>query len=121
MKIELPFKTLTVNHLYGHHGFRKFLMPEAKKLRKEIESKVLDMNLDVRNLKDKKLKVEIDIYENWLTKAGTVRKKDLANREKFLIDSVFNTIGIDDKFIYEINMRKIQSEQEKFIITICEQ
>ena len=68
--------------------------------------------------KDEQLKVTTLVYESWYTKKGDVKKKDLANREKFLIDSVFSALGIDDKFIFEHTMRKVQSDEEKVIIRI---
>ncbi|KKL27343.1 hypothetical protein LCGC14_2386060, partial [marine sediment metagenome] len=49
---------------------------------------------------------------------GTVAKKDISNREKFLIDSVFKSLEIDDKFIWKHTMKKIESESEKAIIRI---
>ena len=37
IEIKIPFKTPTINHLYGQRGFRKYLKPEAKILRKGIK------------------------------------------------------------------------------------
>jgi len=45
-------------------------------------------------------------------------EKDIANRKKFLIDSVFRGLGLDDSFIFEHTMFKVQSEEEKAAITI---
>ena len=120
MIITIPIKTLSVNHLYGFKGYRKFLTKEGKELRRFIEEQVdeqIDF-LDLPDYRDKKLSVLVDVYENWLTKKGKVARKDVANREKFLIDSVFNRLGIDDKFIFKHEMRKIQSKTEKSIIKI---
>ena len=64
------------------------------------------------------LKVVIEVHEDWYTKKQIVRRIDIANREKFLVDSVFNALGIDDKFIFEHTMRKIQDTEEFSIIEI---
>lgn len=118
MIITIPFRTPTINHLYGQRGFRKYLMPEAKKLREEIKEIVLkDISFICPNLNDG-LKVTTEIHEDWFCKNGSVKRKDIANREKFLIDSVFDALGIDDKFIFGHTMRKIQSNEEKAIIII---
>ena len=116
MIIEIPFKTPTINHLYGQCGVRKFMKPEAKKLREEIKDIV--GNRPTEFLEGKKLLVEVEVHEDWHTKAGLVKRKDIANREKFLIDSIFDAIGVDDKFIFEHIMRKIQSDEEKAIVRI---
>lgn len=117
--ITIPFKTPTVNHLYFTWQNRRILTKEARALKEDITKTVK------KQTKDKfpwnaKLSVEVDIYENWLTKKGEVARKDVANREKFLIDSVFKALGIDDKFIYIHKMQKIQSNEEKAVIRISE-
>ena len=65
------------------------------------------------------LKVTIGIRENWYNKNGTVKKMDVANREKFLIDSIFKALKIDDRYIWEIKLTKLHSEDiERAIIDI---
>lgn len=111
----LPVKTPTVNHLYWHRGNIKIMYDVAKRLREQI----IQLIPNSIGLAGHKLKVEIDIYEDWLTKKGEVKHKDIANREKFLVDSIFKGLGIDDKFIYELTMRKIQdTTQEGALVRI---
>lgn len=74
------------------------------------------LNRDTLN--NKNLKVNILIFEDWYCKNGSVKKKDVANREKFLIDAVFEALGIDDRFIFIERIEKIQSASEKAIIDI---
>ena len=117
MIITIPFKTPSINHLHGHNKFGAFyLRPEAKKLREEI--KEICHNFNSEKLNEKKLKVITEIYEDWLTKKGLIKRVDVSNREKFLIDSVFDAINIDDKFIFEHTMKKVQSDQEFAIVKI---
>ena len=113
MNIIIPFKTPTINHLYGQHGFRKYLKPDAVKLRKEI----IDICKNLVCSKGK-LKVEVNIHENWYTKKEKVKIKDIANREKFLIDSIFKALKIDDKMIFKHTMEKIQDTKEYAIVNI---
>lgn len=103
----LPFKTPTVNHLYWHRGNIRIMYQTAKKLREDI----IKLITPCPELEGNKLSVKIEIYENWLCKNGSVKKKDIANREKFLIDSIFKGLNIDDRYIYEHTMIKVQSEQ----------
>lgn len=116
MIITIPFKTPTINHLYGFRGFHKFLTKEAKIIKEEIKKQVPKFLPPLNP--NEKVKVTIEIYENWLTKKGDVARKDISNREKFLMDSIFEVLEIDDKFIFEHTMRKIQSNEEKAIVTI---
>ena len=118
MIIKIPFKTPTVNHLYFNWKNRRILTKEAKEMKKDIFQIVIRLiPFDLSELKGK-LKVEVEIHENWFTKKGLVARKDIANREKFLIDAIFDAIGIDDKFIFEHRLLKIQDEEEFALIKI---
>ena len=117
MLIKIPFKTPSVNIMYGHNmrgGF--YLKKEGKDLRKEI-IEIVD-NMEATMFYEDELKVTVEIHENWYTKDGRVKKKDIANREKFLIDSVFEALDIDDKMIFEHKMSKVQSNEEFALIKI---
>lgn len=121
MKITIPWKTPSINHLYGQHGVRKYLKPEAKRLREEIKKIVNKKIGQEERPEPTKLSVSVKIYENWLCKNGTVKRKDISNREKFLVDSIFDSIGIDDKLIYKHTMEKIQSETEEKAVVVIEE
>lgn len=113
---KIPFKTPTINHLYWHRGNMKVMTKEAKMLRAEIDVIVPP----APELQDKKVRVSVFIHENWHTQKGDVKKKDVANREKFLIDSVFNSMALDDKFIFEHHIYKIQDNAEFSMIEVEE-
>lgn len=115
--IKLPFKTPSINHVYGFRGHIKYIKPEAKKLRQEI-IKIVKTVLKESYTFDLHLKVTVEVYENWYTKKGTVKRMDVANREKFLIDSVFEGLDVDDKHIFEYITRKVQSDEEYALIKI---
>lgn len=116
IEIKLPFKTPTINLLYWHRGNIKIMKTEARKLREEIKEIVIkSLPFFCPNL-NAGLKVRVEIHENWFCKNGSVKKKDVANREKFLIDSVFGALGIDDKFIFEHNIIKVQDKNSEFAI-----
>ena len=117
-QIKLPFKTPTINHLYWHKGNMKIMKTEAKKLREDISKIVVSRLPFVCSNLNSGLKVTVEIHENWLTKKGEVKKKDVANREKFLIDSVFGALGIDDKFIFQHHISKVQDTEEFAIVRI---
>jgi|TARA_R100001530_G_scaffold2717_1_gene4398 Holliday junction resolvase RusA-like endonuclease len=114
--IVIDRKTLTINHLYGQRGFRKFIKKEGKELREYIK-KCVKAQFEGLIFEDK-LSVTIRICEDWLTKKGEVKRKDLDNRCKFLLDSIFSALNIDDKYVYELKMCKVQSDKEKAIVII---
>lgn len=118
IEIIIPFKTPTINHLYWHRGNVKIMKSEAKKLRDDIFDIVVEKL--PHNLSKRELRVVTEIHEDWYNKGnGLVKKKDVANREKFLIDSVFRALQIDDCYIFEHVLIKKNSKKEfcKMIIT----
>lgn len=121
IEIKIPFKTPTINHLYGQRrsGVR-FIKQEAVDLKKVIQLIIMNLKIIHPNLSGKKLSVTTEIHEDWFCKNGSVKRKDISNREKFLIDSVFEALGLEDKFIFEHTMRKIQSDKEFAVIQIKE-
>lgn len=123
MRIKIRFKTPTINHLYGQRGSMRFLTKEAKELKEKIKEIVIDASSKDIDGWDKikaeiPLRVHVFIYENWYCKNGSVKRVDIANREKFLIDSVFDALGIDDKFIFSHTMTKLNSVNEYALIEI---
>jgi len=118
MIIKIPFKTPTVNHMYFNWNNRRILTKEARELKKEI----LEIVKKVKQPFNKKifLKVNVKIYEDWFTKKGEIKRKDISNREKFLIDSIFEALGLDDKQIFIHTMKKKQSSKEYAEIIIEE-
>ena len=121
IEIKIPFKTPTVNNLYTPWKGRMILKKEARKI-KEAINYIVDQTIGnvFKNRIDTKLKVKIEIHENWYTLKGDVKRKDIANREKFLVDSIFESLGLEDKYIFEHSMKKVQSKEEFAIIKIEE-
>lgn len=57
-----------------------------------------------------------DIYTETLFKNGKVRKLDLQNMEKALIDAICEQLGLFDEFIFQKQTRKIQSDKDRIEI-----
>lgn len=118
MKLKIPFKTPTINHLYFNWNNRRILTKKAKELKIEIKEVVKKQLTNEKFNENEKLKINIDIYEDWYCKNGSIKRKDISNREKFLVDSIFDAININDKQIFKHTMNKIQSDKEFSIVEI---
>lgn len=59
-----------------------------------------------------------DIYTEVYFKNGKVRKLDLQNLEKCLIDCVCEKLGIGDEFIFEKHTRKLGGEKDRIEVEI---
>tara|TARA_Y100000034_G_C6648341_1_gene283666 strand:+ start:181 stop:567 length:387 start_codon:yes stop_codon:yes gene_type:complete len=120
MELIIDKRCPTYNHLYWHRGNMKIMKSDAKELRRYI-IKCVDEQIEpetILGLIDKKLSITMEIHENWFTKKDLVKKLDLDNRCKFLIDSVCIGLRIDDKFVFGLKMKKVQSKEEKARVII---
>ena len=121
--ITIDKRTPSVNHLYGHTKFGAFyLKPQAKVLKHQIiesaKSQLAKQGYDSNMWKYRLLRVHTKIYESWWTLKNTVKKKDIANREKFLIDSIMEGLELDDSYVWEHILTKVDSDVEKAEITL---
>ncbi len=64
------------------------------------------------------LSIDIELHGSWYTQNNTVRKKDLDNYLKCLIDCVTKGIGVDDSWVFNLNARKVESLKEKTVVHI---
>lgn len=110
MKFIIPFKTPTVNTMYATFNGHRIKSKEARELSKEVDLIVKSTPTEI--IKGE-LSVNITIYSNWHNKDGSIKKRDIANLEKFITDSIFNNLEeMDDSQIFEINLKKIQCVEE---------
>ncbi len=110
MKFTIPFKTPTVNTMYATFNGHRVKSKEARELSKEVD--LIVKSTPCEKLEGE-LKVTINVFSNWYNKDKTIKKRDIANLEKFITDSIFNNLeDMDDKQIFKITMNKIQSDKE---------
>jgi len=116
MQIVIPFKTPTVNMMYATFNGYRVKSKEAREKAKKV--KIIVDNSETKQI-DGPLSVNIEVYSNWYNKDGFIKKRDITNLEKFIIDSIFSALpNMDDSQIFEITMFKTQSEEDKSIINI---
>lgn len=63
--------------------------------------------------------ISLTFHGDWLTQKGKVKKVDLSNLEKVVIDTVAEKLGFDDSIIFEKRLtKKVQSEEQKVEIEL---
>lgn len=65
-----------------------------------------------------KLRTYIELHGSWYFKNGNMRRKDLQNMDKVLVDAIFDKLGIDDSQIWDHHLIKVESEDEKTVVQI---
>jgi len=116
MKFRIPFKTPTINTMYATFHGHRVKSKEARELAKEVDLIVKSTPYEII---EGELEVTINIFSNWYNKDGTIKKRDIANLEKFITDSIFvNLEDMDDKQIFKITMNKIHCSEESTEVEI---
>lgn len=47
-------------------------------------------------------------YNDWYYKNGKVKRQDVQNLDRLLIDAIFKRIGLDDKYLWQVTNKKEQ-------------
>jgi len=127
--LSVANKTPSVNQVYGTFiipakpGRKPRIMSgmhtEFKKVKREIQNKLFLMDTKkFEKYKDKKLFVTLGVHGNWHNKDGSVKKKDIANYEKFITDTVFEYLNMKDQFIFRYLLEKVQDDIDGFVMQI---
>ena len=97
-------------------------MPKKiKALKEEIIELVMEQSTKQQYVQpewsERLLEVHTTIHENWYNRNGSIKKKDLVNKEKFLIDSVMSGLRLDDSQVWKHTMEKVDvdlNDKESF-------
>lgn len=85
-----------------------YLSQEAKEFKK-----LLMLHVPMIDEKDFKpnstLSIDLIFYDNWYYKNGNMRKKDVQNMDKIVIDSLFKLLPVDDCYIWINTNTKVQT------------
>ena len=106
----------SVNSLYNviHSMKRIELKPEIRLWKTQASMYVPSWHPDQAGY----LYFNADIYMRTLHKNGKVKRHDLQNLEKCLIDTVCEKLGFGDEFIFAKRTRKIESEKERVEVEV---
>lgn len=114
--IEIPRLPISANQAWRTFRGRMITSKEYKAWLTEVEKHIPDGIPDWSG-PFTRLSVEIELHSpEWFTKKG-VRKRDLDNYIKVLLDSVFKHLLVDDSAIFGLKATKV-SGLEKTIIRI---
>ena len=112
-QLVLRLKPMSVNQAYStSRQGRRFLVASGKSYKLAVALEAGRFFESIRGYSGR-LKLEYEIHGPWLTKEGKVSKTagDLANFEKLLIDSVCESIDVNDASIFKIEAEKIVSDE----------
>ena len=99
-------KSLKINYSFRH----TYLSKEARDFVNLVKRYIPHCTYTIDTL----FSIDIEIHDNWYTKQGKVKRKDVQNLDRLLIDAIFNKIGIDDSHIFVERISKVHNPKESF-------
>ena len=102
-----------------NHGLKQtYLSTEARMFKDKVKLMMPSIKLP-ENVGDLKFSMLVEVYNNWYYKNGNMKKQDVQNMEKLIIDAVFEGIGIDDSHLWEVKLVKRQNKDKvKTVVTL---
>jgi len=120
LKMRLDGKITSVNKIYcrGRHG-GVFLAPEVVKYREEQFPIVQQYHKDSgTKYEGGLLVVVVDVCMDFFTKGHEIRRLDIDNFAKNILDTIFPALGIDDKAVFDLRLKKVQYDKGQPYITV---
>lgn len=92
------------------------LTPEAREFKRSVK-----INTPPNPFTEgKTFRLEIEYHHDFFYKNGKNKRIDLQNLDKLLIDAIFEQLGIDDSFVWELQERKVQDKESFTSVNIIE-
>lgn len=116
IRFSIPLSPVSCNSLYNvlFAMKRVELKPEIRLWKTQVKQFVPAWKTERTGY----LYFNADVYTETLFKNGKVRRLDLQNMEKALIDAVCEKLGILDELIFQKFTRKIQAEKDRIDVEI---
>jgi Holliday junction resolvase RusA-like endonuclease len=110
VEFTIPGKCIGYNkHFKINYRTRQIYLTQAAH---DWKRKVHVETPKIESGEDDLIQLEIEVYQNWFFKNGKIKKEDIHNMDKILIDSMCGKWGIDDSRVQLMSIQKIQSDEE---------
>ena len=92
-----------------------YLSPDAKRFKDKVM-----IHIPYFEIPDEaKITIIIKYHDNWYYKNGKLKRKDVQNMDKLIIDAIFKRLGVDDSHVWcNVNVKVQNMEEIKTEITI---
>jgi len=110
----IPLAPLSMNAIYQviWNQRRTQLKPQARYWKTQAKTYVPSMPaLDTQS----KLHLTLSFYQDWYTKDGSLKIRDVTNYEKLVVDAISEKLRGDDRLeaqLWEVVRRKVQSMEQ---------
>jgi Holliday junction resolvase RusA-like endonuclease len=116
---KVPFLPPSMNKIYGINFQKRsvYMMPEARTFKSQAKMCIGNFPTS----KNDKLSLSLSVHTDWYFKNGNLRKADIQNLIKVVVDAVSERLGFDDAQVFSFSANKIQSTENYCTVTLEKQ
>jgi len=117
VEFKIPGVPLSYNqHMQVNYYQRQmYLTKDAREWKKRVKLSTPDFEIAPGAL----LSIYVEVHsDHWYTKEGKVRRIDLPNLDKLLIDAIANRLGFDDSIIFDSHFKKVVDNSEYTLVKL---
>lgn len=113
---RIPMVPPSMNKLYAINYRTKsvYMTPEARDFKSKAKLFMTSMTVSSCD----RFTLQLDVHTNWLCKNGSIRKADIHNMIKVVVDAVSERLGFDDAQVFSFSANKIQSTDNYCEVTL---
>lgn len=113
LTFRLPSPPPSMNSLYSiHYAMRRiFMRPEVRTYKTTMKMYVPGFEVGDNDM----VELEITVHRDWMCKNGKIKKVDIQNMQKVLVDLVCEKQGFDDKHVWRCVIEKVQDDKRNFV------
>lgn len=113
---KIPLLPTSMNKLYAinYRTRSVYMTPEARNFKSQAKMFIKPYSVG----KNDKLSFSLDVHTDWYFKNGNLRKADIQNLIKVVVDAVSERLGFDDSQVFSFSANKIQSTENYCTVTL---
>lgn len=110
---RLPSPPPSMNSLYNVMFNQRMITmkPEARLYKNQMKMCVPKITVAT----DAKVSLTLDVTQDWFYKNGKIKKQDVHNMSKVLVDLICEKMGFDDSQVWSFSMTKTDNKKEAYV------
>ena len=116
---KIPLLPTSMNKLYAinYRTRSVYMTHEARTFKSQMKMFISAYPVSIND----KLSFSLDVYTNWYHGNGNLKKSDIQNLIKVVVDSVAERLGFNDAQVFSFSANKIQSIENYCTVTLEKQ
>lgn len=114
IEFKIPLSPPSMNSIYNiiHAKRMVYLKPDVKKFKDDAKFFVPRFEVGDMDM----VQLNISVFGDWYYKNGKLKRADVHNLTKVIVDLICEKQGWDDKHVYQMSIEKVQNKSGFIIV-----